>query len=168
MEYCVLLNQDYSFLNIINWKKALCLVIKGKAKALKYSDRCVLHGDCGDSMKIPSVLVLMKLIRRIYRNRVPLTKKNIMVRDNFKCVYCESTLQLTIDHITPVSRGGKTSFENCVTACRQCNHTKGSLLPRECGMSMKKSPHQPTISEFLYKRMKTLGVSDLLKDLGVY
>ena len=168
MEYCVLLNQDYSFLNIINWKKAICLVVKGKAKPISYSDRCVTHGDCGSTMKVPSVLVLMRLIRRIYRNRVPLTKKNIMVRDDFKCVYCGSTIQLTIDHIVPVSRGGKTSFENCVTACRKCNHSKGCQLPSECGLSFRKTPHQPTISEFLYKRMKTLGVSDLLKDLGVY
>jgi 5-methylcytosine-specific restriction endonuclease McrA len=168
MEYCVLLNQDYSFLNIINWKKAVCLVIKEKAKVLKYSERVIRHGDTGTEFKIPSVLILMRLIRRIYRNRVPLTKKNIMVRDDFKCVYCGDTFNLTIDHVVPVSRGGKTSFENCVTACRKCNNTKGDKLPRECGLSFSKQPHQPTISEFLYKRMKTLGVHDLLKDLGVY
>lgn len=168
MEYCVLLNQDYSFLNIINWKKAICLVVKNKAQVLKYSDRCVAHGDCMEKVKVPAVLILMRLIRRIYKNRVPLTKKNIMVRDDFKCVYCGSTYHLSIDHVIPVSKGGKTSFENCVTACRTCNNKKADMLPSECGMTFKKQPHQPTISEFLYKRMKTLGVVDLLKDLGVY
>jgi len=168
MEYCVLLNQDYSFLNIINWKKAVCLVVKDKAKVLHYSNKIIRHGDNGVEFKIPSVLVLLRLIRRIYKNRVPLTKKNIMVRDDFKCVYCGSAFNLTIDHIVPVSRGGKTSFENCVTSCRECNNNKGDKLPSECGMSFAKTPHQPTISEFLFKRMKTVGIQDLLRGLGVY
>lgn len=169
MQYCVLLNQDFTFLNLINWKKAVCLVIKEKAEVVKYSDKVIRHGDRGATFRIPSVLVLMKMIRRIYRNRVPLTKKNIMVRDDFKCVYCGDTHNLTIDHIVPVSRGGKTSFENCVAACRKCNNTKGDRTPNECGMGfLGKRPYQPTISEFLFKRMRSLGIHDLLKDLGVY
>ena len=51
----------------------------------------------------------------------------IKARDGFKCVYCGSTENLTIDHIRPQSKGGKTSAQNCCTACRSCNQAKGSL-----------------------------------------
>jgi len=104
----------------------------------------------------------------IYKAHVPYTKKNVIVRDNFKCVYCGSDDNLTVDHILPVSRGGKTCFENCVASCQKCNNKKNNKTPSEAKMFMSKRPHSPTISEFFVMKMKNLGVDEFLRELGVY
>jgi 5-methylcytosine-specific restriction endonuclease McrA len=133
MERVIVLNGDYTFLNTINWKRAVCLVVTGKSEVVKYSDK-VLHTVSGEFMKLPLVIKLIKIIRSIYKSHVPFTKKNVMVRDRHLCVYCKSKIELTIDHVIPVSRGGKSTFENCVTACKPCNNKKGSRTPREAKM----------------------------------
>ena len=109
MERCIVLNGDYTFLNTINWKRAVCLVIKGKSEVVKYSDR-VLRNVSGVVMRLPIVIRLIKVIRTIYRSHVPFSKRNVMVRDRFRCVYCGVKDELTIDHVIPVSRGGKSNF----------------------------------------------------------
>lgn len=168
MTHCILLNNDYSFLNVVNWKRALCLVAKGKVQVLMYSDTTVRTGE-GLAVRIPTVMKLIKLIRTLYRARVPFSKKNILIRDGFQCVYCGCrTGKLTIDHIIPKSRGGEDTFENCVTCCAACNHHKASRTPREAGMTLKIRPAQPTISEFFRLKAMKLGIYDLLKDLGIY
>jgi 5-methylcytosine-specific restriction endonuclease McrA len=167
MERCVVLNGDYSFLNTINWKRAVCLVVSGKTEVIKYSDK-VLRTVNGEFMKLPLVIKLIKIIRSIYKSHVPFTKKNVMVRDRYLCTYCKSNKELTIDHVIPVSRGGKTSFENCTTACKPCNNKKGNRTPREAKMFLKQQPHAPTISEFFRIKMAQLGMDKLLKELGVY
>jgi len=164
---CIVLNADYTFLNVVNWKRAICLMVKGKAEAISYSERVIRNAEDTHIMKVPAVLKLVKLIRHLYRNKVPFSKKNIFVRDNFTCMYCGSKDGLTIDHVIPTSRGGKSTFENCVSACRQCNHKKGSRTPSEAHMFIKKQPYAPTISEFIRLRMKKLGIADLLKEVGV-
>lgn len=167
MERCIVLNGDYTFLNTISWKRAVCLVINGKSEVVKYSDQA-LRTVSGEFMKLPLVIRLIKIIRSIYKSHVPFTKKNVMVRDRYVCVYCKSNKELTIDHVIPVSRGGKNSFENCVTACRPCNNKKGSRTPREAKMFIKRQPYAPTISEFFRIKMDQLGLHKLLKELGVY
>ena len=167
MERCIILNGDYTYLNSVSWKRAIRLVIKGKTEVLKYSDRVLKCVD-GSIMKIPAVMKLMKVIRLIYKHKVPYSKKNIHIRDNHTCVYCGTNAEPTIDHVIPISRGGKTSFENCVAACRTCNHKKGSRTPREANMFLKSKPYAPTISEFFRIRMKQLGIEAYLKELGVF
>lgn len=167
MNRCIVLNGDYTFLNTISWRRALCLIMKGKAEALKYGDKVVRCAD-GSEVPIPLVMRLIKVIRMIYKNRVPYTKRNIMVRDNYECCYCGSRDHLTVDHVIPESRGGKTSFENCVAACFPCNNKKNNRTPREANMFLKKKPHAPTISEFFMLKMKNLGLDKFLKELGVY
>jgi 5-methylcytosine-specific restriction endonuclease McrA len=163
MERCILLNADYTFLNVVSWKRALKMVFKEKVEVLQYSETIIRCGDT--SIPLPTVMKLIKFIRTIYRNRVPFTKKNIMVRDKYECAYCGSRRELTIDHIIPSSRGGKTNFENCITACRPCNNAKGNRTPNEAGMFMKRRAYQPTISEFLMIKMKQLGIDKVLNDL---
>lgn len=168
MSHCVLLNADYTFLNVIDWKRAMCLVTKGKIEVLRYSEKVVRCAE-GAVMKIPIVMRLIKLVRSVYKARIPFSKKNILIRDSFKCVYCGTDKgRLTIDHIIPRSRGGKSTFENCVSCCRECNNKKGAKTPIEAGMFMKHRPYQPTISEFLRLKVKKMGINDVLKDLGVY
>lgn len=164
---CILLNGDYSYLCQIDWKKALCLSFSEKAKVLKYSDRLIQ--GVGKVFKVPAVMVLIKVVRSVYRNRVPFTKKNVLVRDRYTCVYCGCKQKpLTIDHVLPVSKGGKTDFDNCVACCKSCNNHKGARTPRQAGMHLNKQPYQPTISEFIRIRLQQSGAYRLLVELGLY
>ena len=167
MNRCIVLNGDFTFLNTVGWKRAICLVIKGKTEVLKYADRVIRCVD-GSEIRIPLVMKLIKVIRMIYKNKVPFTKKNIFVRDGFKCQYCGSNKQLTIDHLVPTSKGGKSNFENCITACKPCHIKQYNIAPSQALMYVKKIPHAPTISEFFRIKMKQLGLDKFLKEVGVY
>jgi len=168
MTYCVLLNADYSFLNMVHWKRAVCLVAKGKVEVIRDTQK-IVRSSGGAVFKIPAVMRLIKLIRTIYRTGVAFCKKNVFVRDGFRCAYCGSrNHRLTIDHIIPRSRGGRSTFENCVAACKPCNLKEGDRTPREANMFLKVQPHQPTVSEFLRLKLQRLGINEVLRDLGVY
>ncbi len=168
MSQCVLLNADFTFLNLVHWKRAMCLVAKGKVEVLSES-QTVVRNASGMALKIPAVMRLIKLIRIIYRAGVAFTKRNVLVRDGFECAYCGKRAErLSIDHIIPKSRGGRTDFDNCVAACKRCNLRKGGRTPSEAGMFLKVRPFQPTISEFLRLKFKHLGLQQVLEELGVY
>jgi 5-methylcytosine-specific restriction endonuclease McrA len=167
MSQCILLNADYSFMNVVDWKRALRLVVKNKVTVLSYSERRVLGAE-GFVMRVPAVMKLINLIRSVYRSRVPFSKRNVLVRDGFTCGYCGAQgNNMTMDHIVPRSRGGVSSFENCVACCRNCNSTKGSRTPHEAHMYLHIRPKQPTISEFLRLRLSRLGIHDLWEQLGI-
>lgn len=166
MSQCVLLNADYSFLNIVDWRRALCMVVTDKVQVLSYSDR-VIKGAGGYALRVPAVMKLVKLIRALYRTRVPFSKRNVLIRDNYRCVYCGAQeKKLTIDHIIPRSKGGKSTFENCVACCRCCNSKKGCRTPSQARMYMKRQPYQPTIAEFLRIKLSRLGIDDLWDHIG--
>lgn len=168
MMSCVLLNHDYSFLNVVDWKRAMCLVAKGKVQILAWSRKTVRTAE-GLVVKIPAVLKLIKLIRILYRARVPFSKRNILIRDGHRCAYCGGREgRLTVDHIIPKSRGGRDEFENCVASCRACNNRKGSKTPREANMVLRVKPSQPTISEFLRMKAIKMEIHEILADLGIY
>ena len=169
MERCIILNGGYSDLNVVSWKRAVCLMINGKTEVLKWSDNVVRNCEGKVITKIPLVMRLVKIVRMIYKNKVPFSKRNIFVRDGYKCVYCGvKEKRLTIDHVIPQSRGGKTTFDNCVAACRPCNHSKGHKTPNEAKMYMRRQPYTPTIYEFIRLKMKHYKIDDFLKELGVY
>ena len=168
MTQCVLLNADYTFLNVVDWRRALCLLAKGKVEVIRDSAK-IVKSSGGAVFKIPAVMRLIKLIRTIYRTGVAFCKKNVMIRDGFKCAYCGTIkFRLTIDHIIPKSKGGKSTFENCVAACKPCNTKKGNQLPSKINMFLKVQPRQPTVSEFLRLKLEKLGINDVLRDLGIY
>jgi len=165
--HCVLLNADYTYLNLVNWKRAICLMAKGKVEVVRDSQKTIRNAN-GDEVKIPAVMRLIKLIRTIYRTSVAFTKRNVLIRDHFRCAYCGAGKEkLSIDHIIPKSKGGKMTFENCVAACKTCNLKKGGRTPSEARMFLKIKPYQPTISEFLRLKFESLGIHDVLRELGV-
>ena len=161
----VLLNADYSFLNVTTWRRAFALDAKGTADVVKYSEE-VIRTAGGNILKIPAVMKLIKFIRTVYKNKVPFSKKNIMVRDDFRCVYCGTKEgRFTIDHVLPKSLGGKSTFENCVCSCKDCNNKKGNMTCREAMMFPKTKLVAPTISEFLMMKVRSLGIDKLIADL---
>ena len=169
METVIVLNADYSFLNVVPLKKAITMMSKGKVQVIKATDRIVRNFEGTYKLFAPKVVKLVYMVRAIFKNKVPFTKKNVCIRDGFTCQYCSTkTERLTLDHVVPKSSGGKRVFENIVAACFDCNQAKGNKLPREVGMYPKKQPVQPTIMEFLLIKSKILGVKESLVDLGVY
>ncbi|MGI8484570.1 MAG: HNH endonuclease [Thermomicrobiales bacterium] len=137
----LVLNQNYEPLNVCNIRRALVMVIDGKAEVLEANP----HGITSPTAVFiaPSVIRLMYLIRRP-RPRVKLTRREIFIRDGFTCQYCgRQGHELTIDHVIPRSRGGRHAWDNVVSACRTCNHRKGGKSVAEARMLLNKQPHEP-------------------------
>ena len=166
MERIIVLNADYSILGTTTLKRAIRLLVKEKAVSVKDS-AFRIHKD----MLAPLVIRLIKAIRNLWRIKVPWSKSNIFVRDNFTCQYCGVKLgkrQCTVDHVIPKSRGGKNKFDNVVCSCFECNNKKGDRLPSEAGMTLKRKPLIPTIMSFLLMKIKAEGLEGILKELDIY
>lgn len=98
------------------------------------------------SFFLPSVLKLKKYINMKFQKRVRFCREHIFLRDNFTCQYCHKKLPsklLTIDHVMPLSRGGKNKWTNVVAACGKCNNVKGNKTPEEARMPLLSKPYAP-------------------------
>lgn len=133
----LVLNASYEPLNITSWRRAIVLLLKGKAEQLEHSNR-VLYAD----LPFPTVIRLRYYVRVPYKE-IPLTRRNILERDRNTCQYCHAKEQLTLDHVVPRSRGGGESWENLVAACVRCNVKKGSRTPKEANMTLLTKPRRP-------------------------
>jgi 5-methylcytosine-specific restriction endonuclease McrA len=165
MNSVIVLNADFTYLHTVSWKRGMRLVLKGKVEVLKYGGAVVTSFQ--NLHRIPLVVRLIKFVRRVYKNKVPLNKRNILARDEYTCQYCGAGCRHnpTLDHILPKSRGGSFSWQNTVASCKRCNQKKGDKTPTECGMTLRKKPVQPTISEFTNQQVKQMGLREILKDL---
>ncbi|RLB41283.1 MAG: HNH endonuclease [Deltaproteobacteria bacterium] len=144
MEHVLLLNITYEPLRIINWKKAITLLLLGKVEVLEEYGREIR--SVSFTIKLPSVVRLLRLVKRP-KSPVKFSRQNIYARDKYRCQYCGqkfSSEELTYDHVIPRSRGGKTEWENIVTCCVDCNRRKGGRTPSEAGMRLIKKPEKPT------------------------
>lgn len=139
----VVLSRDYIPLMYCDIKRAINLVYLNKAEIIKETGEFLR--SVSSQFPVPKVIrLLSKLVKKI-TPRVTYTRKNIHIRDNYECQYCGSGERLTLDHVMPVSRGGRSTWENVVTACYSCNSKKGSKTPQEAGMPLAKTPRKPTI-----------------------
>jgi len=137
----LVLNQNYEPLNICNVRRALVLVIMGKAEVLEM-DGLVLH-TIDREYRAPSVIRLSALVKRP-RPQVKLTRREVFIRDGYTCQYCGVvTRDLTIDHVVPKSRNGAHTWENLVSACKVCNHRKGGKTLQEAHMRLLREPVRP-------------------------
>ncbi|KAF8714179.1 hypothetical protein HU200_028192 [Digitaria exilis] len=139
----LVLDISYRPVNVVCWKRAICLEFMEKADVLEYYDQTV--SSPSGSFYIPAVLRVPQLLQVVKRRRVKqsLSRKNILYRDDFTCQYCSSRENLTIDHIIPISRGGKWEWENLVTACARCNSRKGQKTLEQANMKLRKTPRAP-------------------------
>ena len=104
------------------------------------------------SMRLPSVVVLRDYIKPA---RYPaFTRFNLFLRDEFCCQYCGAKGEMTFDHVTPRSHGGRTTWENVVAACGRCNLRKGSMTVREAGLTLNRLPRRPDSMELQNKGRK--------------
>jgi len=167
MEAVIVLNAGYEFLGLVSWQRAMGLLFSGKVEVVKESDRIVK--TVSRTFRVPAVIRLVKFIRQIYRREVPFSRKNILVRDGYRCQYCGDDFtsgDLTIDHIIPKVQGGSNDWTNIVACCRSCNVRKGGRTPRQAGMQLVRKPFKPTIMEFInlyLKRRFGMGLSEILE-----
>ena len=137
----LLLNINFEPLNVCSTRRALSLLLGGKAE-LVANGRGKIHTSaaCYD---LPSIIRLKHMVKRP-RQRIALTKREILRRDNYTCQYCghRSSL-LTIDHIVPRHAGGSHSWQNLVAACQYCNRRKGGKRLEQTNMALLKKPVEP-------------------------
>jgi 5-methylcytosine-specific restriction endonuclease McrA len=143
MEQVLLLNITYEPLKIINWKRAITLLLLDKVEVLEEYTR-EIH-SVSFTIKLPSVIRLLKMVKRP-NDEVKFSRQNIYARDKYRCQYCGerfSSEELTYDHIVPKARGGKTEWTNIVTCCVKCNRKKGGYIPSEVDMKLIRKPSRP-------------------------
>jgi 5-methylcytosine-specific restriction endonuclease McrA len=137
----LVLNQNYEPINVTNTRRALTLVMSSKAEVLETGEGALASPST--SVECPSVIRLQYMVRRPFR-RIPLTRREVFVRDDYTCQYCgRRTRDLTLDHIVPRSKGGAHSWENLVAACGPCNHKKGRRTVEQARMHLRSVPREP-------------------------
>ena len=145
----LLLNTNYSPLEICSARRAICLYYLEKVEVLiSYEDK--VHSP-SVTLNIPSVVKLRDFVRHNSIELI-LSRRNIFHRDNYTCQYCGTKAgPNTIDHINPRERGGTDTWENLVTACAPCNIVKGNRSPEELGMALLKRPSRPNRIHYFQK-----------------
>jgi 5-methylcytosine-specific restriction endonuclease McrA len=156
LEKCpaLVLNADYrplSYypLSLWCWQDSIKSVFLDRVTIVSNYDRVIRSPSF--SIKLPSVIALKSYVNP--HSNPNFTRFNVFLRDKFCCQYCGSNNELTFDHLLPRSRGGKTDWDNVVTACSGCNVRKGGRLYEKSGMILQQKPYQPT-TEDLHKNGK--------------
>ena len=142
MSTVLVLNHDYTPLNVTSFRRGFILVDKGKAEIIK-SDESPVRSEYKIYIR-PLIIRLLNYIKYNTRNLRP-NRIRIYKRDKYECTYCGATKVLTLDHVIPKSRGGGNEWTNLVTSCFKCNLKKGNRTPDEANMVMRNKPYVPTL-----------------------
>jgi CRISPR/Cas system Type II protein with McrA/HNH and RuvC-like nuclease domain len=142
MEGVLVLNFDFTPLNVTSVRRGFILVDKGKAEIVKSDDSPISTGY--KTYIRPVIIRLLNYIKHFSRG-LRANRNRIYKRDNHECVYCGSKKDLTLDHVIPKSKGGGNEWTNLVTSCFKCNLKKGNKTPEEAKMVMKHKPFAPTL-----------------------
>jgi len=154
MDRVLVLNSDYTPLNVTDTRRGFILVMKGKAEIVK-EDVNKIVTTIGEFVK-PLIIRLVNYVR-FRRNAIKVGRRRVMKRDGYQCGYCGSKKNLTIDHIIPKCKGGDNSWGNLVTCCNKCNNLKDDKTPEEVGLKLKTKPYEPTIfSEVISEEVEVI------------
>lgn len=158
----LLLDKQYQPIRFIKLRKLINFVIKDKVEIISVWNDCYLMVD----QPYPSIVRLFDYVNK--RPRIPrFNRKNLFRRDDYTCCYTGRKYplsKLTVDHVIPRSRGGKDSWENCVTACIDVNYYKGAKTPEEAGLDMFYKPKQPELAVYL----EYMAINDRHFDWSMY
>jgi hypothetical protein len=139
----LVLNSSYEPLHFTNWKRAIVLLFKEKARLI--------------TKRVIRLVNYVNLPFHLGKGSFP-TRALIYKRDDYECQYCGSEKDLTLDHVIPRSKGGRETWENLVACCAKCNLKKGSKLLSETNMTLKKQPTAPF--NRVYLDVQKSGVSE--------
>jgi 5-methylcytosine-specific restriction endonuclease McrA len=137
----LVLDMGYQPISAVPFTKAMRYIAKGKVDVLEQYEQ-LIHPD----WRMPAVVRLTHWIRP-HAFKVRFSRQNVLARDRWRCQYCgarKRTEELTFDHVVPRCRGGKTCWNNIVTACSRCNAKKGGHTPDEAGMPLRCKPVRPS------------------------
>jgi 5-methylcytosine-specific restriction endonuclease McrA len=165
----LVLNRHWQPVNIVGMRRAVALIFVGQASFIRRDDSRVdvigldawiewsrknppAHGLVATKVTLhaPEVLLLSGYDRSP-RHEVRFSRKHVLQRDGCRCQYCGGTFseaELNLDHVVPRERGGRTSWENIVTACLRCNARKADRLPHQVGMRLAHAPSRPSWRAF--------------------
>ncbi len=143
----LVLNSNYEPLNVCSMRRAVSLVLLGKADVVQQRDLPVfLHRGHFDA---PSVVKMRYQVRRPMP-QLRLSRHSVLARDNYTCQYCGlKGRDLTIDHVHPRWAGGENTWDNLVACCRRCNLKKGYKTPQQAHMKLAKRPKRPHFVPYL-------------------
>jgi len=165
----LVLNKHYAAVRVVSAKRAFCMLFKRIAEIVHVEQSEYLSYDFESWREVSEYraryerehhewircvrfeLAVPKIIRLLFYDRLPIrpvkfNRRNIYARDRSRCQYCGgkfSTSELTLDHVTPRSRGGTSDWANVVCCCVKCNVRKGGRTPREAGMKLITEPIKP-------------------------
>lgn len=151
----LVLNASYEAINICNLRRAITLIFRGVACSEEETEHEIRSASL--VIKAPSVIRLLKFIHIPYRT-ARFSRRNVLLRDNYRCQYCGKEFLpalLTLDHVKPISQGGKTQWDNVVTACKSCNIKKANRNPSEAGMKLLQKPKVPPVVYYLHLMKNT-------------
>jgi len=156
----LVLNRSYLPVHVTSARRAFTLLYQGIARAIDeqyqtfdfegWSQLAVARdadaiGTSGGPIRIPRVIVLIAF-DRLPKRHVRFSRINLMARDNFQCQYCARRphrAELNLDHVVPRSLGGRSTWENVVTSCMDCNRRKGGRTPRQAHLKLLRKPERP-------------------------
>jgi len=136
----LVLNAGYEPLTVVSFRRALVLVLAGKATVVAQGGTPVVGGSI--TLPRPSVILLARYVRAPHGRTAPVSRRGVLRRDGHRCAYC-SGHATTVDHVLPRSRGGRDTWENLVACCLRCNNLKGNRTPEEKGWVLRIRPHTP-------------------------
>ena len=140
----VVFSKNYLPMSRVNIKRAIVLLVTGKAEALNISPEMTWQVRSPSSVfHVPQQIRLTFAGNERLWKVPPVNRREVLKRDHNSCQYCGSTKKLTLDHVIPRSKGGKHSWDNVVIACERCNSRKGDRTPLEAGMLLRTQPKAP-------------------------
>jgi 5-methylcytosine-specific restriction endonuclease McrA len=138
-------------LSVINWQESIRYMVLDKADVLSWHDNWIVRSASWET-PVPSVIMLREYMKT--KSAVRFSRANVYLRDGGHCQYCGEHVErkdATLDHVHPVSKGGKTTWDNTVTACGPCNADKADKTHTH---KPKKAPYKPDYWELVSKRKK--------------
>src|SRR6476661_2966151 len=143
MSKVLVLNATYEPISFVTLKRAVVLLLKEKAEVIESNVERKLRAE-KTSFPYPVVIRLVSYVPVPRFFNLPLSRRSLLSRDNYMCQYCGTTeMPLTMDHVIPKSRGGKTEWTNVVAACVNCNRRKGNKMPVDAKMIPRNKPAKP-------------------------
>jgi 5-methylcytosine-specific restriction endonuclease McrA len=137
----LVLNAGYEPLAVVSFRRAIVLVLAGKATVLA-ADELIPVVSESLRMPRPSVILLTRYVKVPFGRAVPVSRRGVLRRDGHRCAYCRRSAA-TVDHVLPRSRGGPDAWENLVACCVRCNNLKGDRTPEEMGWRLHTVPRVP-------------------------